>query len=125
MIECSFTFTFLSPQIALARLHQKNCATFIELAQSLICNLSELDSALASSASSRRQPMLYTFDHVYPSQHPESNLPVAILYGRLGSAEVEEFHNALKVLAGDGKIRYAFRHYSLVSVRGGRGGGKG
>ena len=116
-------------QIALERLplHQRNCATFVELAQSLICSLPELESALASSSPSQRQPMLYTFDHIYPSQHaaaPGPDPPVVILYGRLGSGEIQEFHNALKVLAGDGKITYAFRHYSRVSLGGreGRGG---
>ena len=117
-------------QIALERFpsHQKNCLAFVELAQSVICSLPELESALASSTPSQRQPMLYSFDHVYPSQHgtaSDSAPPVAILYGRLGSEEIEEFHNALKLLAGDGKIKYAFRHFRLVSVRGGEGrGGK-
>ena len=117
-------------QIALERFpsHQKNCLAFVELAQSVICSLPELESALASSSPSQRQPMLYSFDHVYPSQHgtaSDSAPPVAILYGRLGSEEIEEFHNALKLLAGDGKIKYAFRHFRLVSVRGGEGrGGK-
>ena len=89
-----------------------------------MCSLPELESALASSSPSQRQPMLYSFDHVYPSQHgtaSDSAPPVAILYGRLGSEEIEEFHNALKLLAGDGKIKYAFRHFRLVSVRGGEG----
>ena len=118
-------------QIALERLpsHQKNCPAFVELAQSVICSLPGLESALASSSPSQRQPMLYSFDHVYPSQHgtaSDSAPPVAILYGRLGSEEIEEFHNALKLLAGDGKIKYAFRHFRLVSVRGGeRRGGEG
>ena len=113
-------------QIALEHLasHQKNCTTFVELAHSVVCSLSEMESVLASSSPSQRQPMLYSFDHVYPSQHATSSgpaPPVVILYGRLGSQEIEDFHNALKVLAGEGKIKYAFRHFSVVSVRKGEG----
>ena len=98
--------------------HKRRCSTFVEVGSSLVCDPSELTSALAAINGSDLN--LYSFDHVFPTfastGDSPSSPPVVIAYGQLGTKEFQVLHRTLKPLAEQGQVKYIFRHYQPVSV---------
>lgn len=60
------------------------------------------------------EPLVYSFDHCYPSAD-DSIAPLVVLYGELGSPEFALLHSALSEMAARNEIQYIFRHYYKVT----------
>ena len=56
----------------------------------------------------------YKFDHVFPGLPNEG--PLVILYGELGTPDLNKFHALLVEKASSGQIQYIFRHHVKVCV---------
>ncbi|XP_065177513.1 UDP-glucose:glycoprotein glucosyltransferase 1-like [Sycon ciliatum] len=101
-------------QVAEEHLHDssaKSCETFATVNGKDYCSVSDLKTALdtATTDGESESTSLYDFDHVYPFT---SGAPVtAVVYGRLGTASLREFHALLKPQAKAGAVRYVLRHY--------------
>ena len=52
---------------------------------------------------------LYDFDHIYPQQSDNPNLPIIIVYADILSKTFKEQHSILKELAINGQIKYILR----------------
>ena len=101
------------------------CSSFIEWVGGVNCTSDKLKRQLSdhfsekqSSQSDHKQPLVYSFDHVYQvmSQLPAdlAQPPALVYYGQLGSADFSDYHKMLKELAENGNITYLFRHYQVV-----------
>lgn len=98
-------------------------ATFVTIGSKVACSLAELkrgiEKELANAGKTTKtadadDEEIYSFDHVYPGS--ENNSIVAILYGELGSAEFQPFHEYLKSVAPKG-VKYVSRHYVKVHIK--------
>lgn len=109
-------------QIAQEVISHGDCktSTFVTIGSKIACTLTELKAGINKEMPNAGKPIaaedaeeIYSFDHVYPGS--ENNSIVAVLYGELGSAEFQSFHEYLKSVAATG-IKYIARHYVKVNV---------
>lgn len=101
-------------------------ATFATIGSKVACNVDELKRGLAKATNITPPPVasddtvnanaedesteeIYSFDHVYPGS--ENHSLVVVLYGQLGSADFQAFHEQLKGAATAGSVKYVARHY--------------
>jgi UDP-glucose:glycoprotein glucosyltransferase len=100
------------------------CDNFVFLHGEIICDPSHLESSLErlQKDSAQLAPvMLFKSDRIYTrhaaggeSQSAGAKLPIAILYGELGSAKHAAWHEKLKPLALSAALTYVHRHYFSV-----------
>ncbi|WOL04288.1 UDP-glucose:glycoprotein glucosyltransferase [Canna indica] len=95
---------------ATTRSHGAQCC-WIDTGNALLFNTTELLAWLESSSNAGleylEQLELFEFDHVYSGSNSDS--PVAILYGAMGTECFKEFHIIMKEASKQGKIKYVVR----------------
>ena len=77
------------------------------------CSADELASLLQENCSS---PLLYDFDHRYPSPSSVEAGRTAVVYAELGTASFSSLHATASRLASQGELEYVLRHYVKVST---------
>lgn len=90
----------------------RKCSTFVDINGKQTCQADLIEALIAKE--SPTEDSFYSVDHVYPTPVGvnSAELPTVVLYGELGSKDFATFHKTLKKLAKNGKITYAFRHYT-------------
>ncbi|XP_075911288.1 UDP-glucose:glycoprotein glucosyltransferase 1-like [Petromyzon marinus] len=111
-------------QIAAEESPPEDCAAFVVIHGLSSCSADGVKKLL-QTARDRPAPYLYKADHRYPSGSggggatttttttppPAPALPVAVLYGEVGSAAFSRLHRTLADRAASGELLYVLRHY--------------
>uniref|UniRef100_A0A8B9KM71 UDP-glucose ceramide glucosyltransferase-like 1 n=1 Tax=Astyanax mexicanus TaxID=7994 RepID=A0A8B9KM71_ASTMX len=93
--------TFL--QIASDEPPPEACSAFVSVHGQLTCSTKDMKKLL-------KTPYLYKNDHKYPGANG-TDLPVVILYAKIGTKKFNTFHKVLSERAEEGKLIYVLRHY--------------
>uniref|UniRef100_A0A8B9KM65 UDP-glucose ceramide glucosyltransferase-like 1 n=1 Tax=Astyanax mexicanus TaxID=7994 RepID=A0A8B9KM65_ASTMX len=99
--------TFL--QIASDEPPPEACSAFVSVHGQLTCSTKDMKKLL-KTATGRPKPYLYKNDHKYPGANG-TDLPVVILYAKIGTKKFNTFHKVLSERAEEGKLIYVLRHY--------------
>lgn len=93
-------------------------STFVTIGNKVACSLAELKAGISKELPKAGKDVaaedaeeIYSFDHVYPGS--DNNSIVTVLYGELGTADFQSFHEYLKSVAPKG-VKYIARHYVKV-----------
>ncbi|KAF5892752.1 UDP-glucose:glycoprotein glucosyltransferase 2-like isoform X1, partial [Clarias magur] len=86
-----------------------SCSAFVSVHGLHACSTKDMKSLLKGAAG-RPKPYLYKNDHKYPGVNG-TDLPVAILYGEIGTKKFNSFHKVLSEKAKEGKLIYVLRHF--------------
>lgn len=82
-----------------------DCDAVIDYGGKLTCHF----PGVTSDDEKQEAPQLLKQDHLDPRVEKEA--AVAILYAQAGTKNFQKLHKQLRGLAGQGKVRYVFRHY--------------
>uniref|UniRef100_A0A8B9RFB9 UDP-glucose ceramide glucosyltransferase-like 1 n=1 Tax=Astyanax mexicanus TaxID=7994 RepID=A0A8B9RFB9_ASTMX len=100
--------TFL--QIASDEPPPEACSAFVSVHGQLTCSTKDMKKLLKTIYTYRPKPYLYKNDHKYPGANG-TDLPVVILYAKIGTKKFNTFHKVLSERAEEGKLIYVLRHY--------------
>ncbi|CAG0885304.1 unnamed protein product [Cyprideis torosa] len=123
LLRMSLSLRSYSPKVEMFREMGRNrglsslpssCAAVLDLGpdSDFLCDPKELTEEVLANARNSEKPV--DVDHVYPvtSDPREESPTTVILYGEIGTPSFKAFHNILKELASNRRIRYILRHWT-------------